>query len=466
MRQQRHLPLLLPILVFWGLACAQPKVDLELGFGGVVMDGAWNPLRLVARDLPESWLELRIDQGSLRSGAVPAVYRARVGGGRGVIVFEDDVFLSGWRNLSWTVTTAERTVASGSFDPRNRENRPLVLLISNSPGRWQGQLPGDLRGIDIASVVLPERAASYSGVGALLVDGSAPPPSPEALLSAAAAGAAVLLVEPLPASHSQLAALADTRPLRLAAGWLAAVEATGVGTSVASLRGYPLETQLTALLSGSELAPPVRLDRIALVVAGGLYILLASLLLRFGGAGLIASLLLASLLGLAAWGLLRPPEALLTVHRGMTVSAGGLGLQVSATALRTLPGGTVSLPGSLYPREPLRYRVGPANTRLELARWQREVLMGRPLLTTGILEWRQGKLFNGGESTLREVIVKGLGAQPVLLPGESLEPLASEVEEVPAFYVPLLPLLADGVALAHDGSMVHIGLPEGEPLRW
>ena len=70
-------------------ACAQ-EVRLELGFGGEIITGRWNPLRLTTRDLPEAELVLALDQSTLREGEKLAVYRFPVGTS-GLGVFEDEI---------------------------------------------------------------------------------------------------------------------------------------------------------------------------------------------------------------------------------------------------------------------------------------------------------------------------------------------------------------------------------------
>ena len=60
------------------VASAQSQVQMELGIGGNVVVGAWNPLRVVARDLPvgsrlEVTFDARVEPGAQieqREGAV------------------------------------------------------------------------------------------------------------------------------------------------------------------------------------------------------------------------------------------------------------------------------------------------------------------------------------------------------------------------------------------------------------
>src|SRR5690606_40646047 len=89
----RRLALALAVLAALSLAQAQARVDLEIGVGGNVVVGAWNPLRVVARDVPlGSRLEVTFDQGTLRSGAVPFRLELPVSGGPGLAAVEPSVY--------------------------------------------------------------------------------------------------------------------------------------------------------------------------------------------------------------------------------------------------------------------------------------------------------------------------------------------------------------------------------------
>lgn len=93
-------------LLVAGSALAQGPnraAELELGFGGAIVADAWNPLRLVLRDVGSVQLEVAIDRGTLRDGERWSVYRADLPGGSGLSVFEDELFVPVWRSLQWTV---------------------------------------------------------------------------------------------------------------------------------------------------------------------------------------------------------------------------------------------------------------------------------------------------------------------------------------------------------------------------
>jgi hypothetical protein len=445
-------------------AFAQPgSAELVLGLQGAIVADAWNPLRLVVRDLPAVELEVLIDRGSLRGGPVMMRYSVDIPASGGIRVFEDDLFVPAWRSLSWTVRSEDRTIASGTVDSRLRDSRPLTLLISATPGRWLPLLPSDARPLAMAPTALPASAAGYSGVWALLVDGTAAAPRPEALVAAAAAGAVVVLAGQLPDSHAELAALVDDGPLRLAAGWLVPGDAEEAVEALYSVNGYPLEALVAELSSEVGRGQPPGLPRVTVSAALALYAVLVLALLRFGGsAGLPAALVVAMLAAGAGWAVLRPERALIDENRTVVVSAGGIGLSLGAVELRSLPGGAVRVGQPMRPLSLAPYSVGTDSTRLSLGRWQRELLIGRPLLTTPALEVDGGRLLNVGERTLTEVMVIGSGPQAHLAPGaaRSIEPV--EEGDLPAAYRSLLPHLPAGAVLARDGEKVLVALPESE----
>ncbi|MEX2535834.1 MAG: hypothetical protein WD273_09590 [Trueperaceae bacterium] len=459
--------LLLTIVVLcgWGAAAQTGEIEFELGFRSAVVENAWNPLRLVVRDLPTVEFELRVDQGTLRSGSIPLTYFARVDTSRGITVFEDELFIPPWSSLSWTVRTGARTVASGTIDPRLRDERPLSLLLSATPGRWLASLPAGARPQEVAAGELSERAAAYSGVAALIIDGSASAPTLESIVTAAAAGAVVVLVEPLPTSHAALLELLTASPggyERLGAGWIVSTPAEGVSQALSGHSGFPLEESLRALLTGEERAAPPALSRLTVVAAAALYALVVVLLLRFGGdAGIPSALLVGIMTATASWLLLRPDRPVIEQPRTVVVSAGGLGLAVPTLALRSLPGGETLVGQQMRSAEVLPYSLQGDGTRLTLGRWQRELLVGQPELALGELAWSGERLTNLGERVLRDVIVLGLGPQPPLRPGTERRPVASEETSLPPIYGELLALLPAGTAVANDGQHFFVALPAG-----
>lgn len=459
-------PLLATAVAQAPAASSGDLIEFELGIHGAVVADSWNPLRLVLRDLPPVEFELRVDQGSLRTGTIPLVYTASLGSSRGLAVFEDEVFIPPWTALSWTLKTAQKTLASGTLDPRLRDDRPLTLLLSREPGRWLGTLPAGARAQEVAAGELPREAAAYSGVAALLIDGTATAPGIEPVVAAAAAGAVVVLVDPLPNSHRELADLFPAElggRQRLGGGWLMRVPAEDVATALAGHSGFPLHSAALALLSDGEEVEGPSFPRIMVVAASAAYALLVLLLLRFGGqAGVPAALVVAVFTAIAGWLMLRPPEALVEQQRTLVVSTGGLGLSLPTLAVHSLPGGVVLLDSPMRLRERLAYSVGGDGTRLTLQRWQRQLFLGKPALTSGALVWLDGKLGNEGENELRDVLVLGLGPQPPLSPGARREAVASEETPQPEAYGDLLDLLPPGTAVANDGTRYLVALPAPE----
>ncbi|MEX2540374.1 MAG: hypothetical protein WD314_01150 [Trueperaceae bacterium] len=434
--------------------------QFELGMQGAVVAQAWNPLRLVLRDLPPVELEVVFDQGTLRSGPILTTYTASVAASRGVRVFEDELFVPDWRSIAWTVRSPDRTVASGTLNPRQRDSRPLTLLVSSVPGSWLPSLPDDARPHEMAASALPSSAAAYAGVHALLIDGTAAAPSVESVAAAAGAGVVVLLTEPLPATHSDLAELVEAGPLRLGAGWLVPVRSEQVGQALTSFAGFPVASLAGELAAAHPQELPPVLSRITITAAGALYALLVLVLLRFGGdAGLPAALVVAILAAGAGWSLLRPERPLLEESRAVVVAAGGLGVSLDTLALRSLPGGTVQLgrPMRLLGRS--SFAVGTLGTRLPMARWQRAILTGRPVLATGSLGWEGELLVNRGERALTGVLVVGVGPQLPLAPDEERRAVPAEEGWLPESYTSLLSYLPEGTALASDGRRVLVALP-------
>jgi hypothetical protein len=436
------------------------SAEFVLGLQGAIVADAWNPLRLVVRDLPEVELEVLVDRGSLRSGPVLTRYSATIPASGGVRVFEDELFVPAWRSLSWTVRSAERTIASGTVDSRLRDTRLLTLLISATPGRWLPLLPPEARAQDVAPSTLPASAAAFAGVRSVLVDGSAAAPRTEALVAAAAAGAVVVLAGDLPPGHAELSSLVAAGPLRLGAGWLVPAD---TGEAVAAMHagaGYPLESVLSEVVSDQGRGQPPGLGRFTVTAAMALYALLVLSLLRFGGsAGLPAALVVAVLASFAAWSVLRPERALIEESRTVVVSGGGIGLSLETLAMRSLPGGTVRVERPMRPVSPAAYTVGTRSTDIRLGRWQRELLVGRPFLATSALHWEGEMLANEGGRTLREVLVIGSGPQAELAPGETRQVEAAEEGKIPEAYRRLVPGLPVGTALARDGNDVLVALP-------
>lgn len=452
--------LLAALLPLGGGAGAQsPEVELELGYRNALVDGAWNPLRLFTRDLPAATLEIHIDQGTLRTGSVPLDYRAPLEASRGVTVFEDDLFIPPWRSLTWVLRGDEAVLASGSFDPRARDDRPLTLLLSNRPGLWLEALPQESRPQEVAASTLSARPAAYSGVDTLIIDGSTAAPSQEAVVTAAAAGVAVILVGPLPASHAHLGRLLDGDRARIGAGWLVRASEEDAAALLESLPRIDGAELAAAVANSGEARRSATLPRLTVLSVAAGYALAVLLLVRLGSAGVVTALVVGSLVTVSGWWLLRPPEPLLEEARTIVIGSGGLGLAVPTTVVRSLPGGSVEFESPMRLLQAYPHSVTPASTEVSMERWQRETLLAKPGLVTPTLAWDGDVLVNRGNESLDELFVLGVGRQPPLPADGRLRPVRGEDGAPPVAFTVLAELLPRGTALALSGERVHVALP-------
>ena len=514
------------VVLLWSLfasfAAAQGEtrdIALELGFSNEMVAGAWNPLRLTTRGVGGAELVIEIDEGGLREGAKIVRYRAPLPAGGGMAVLEDDLYLPPrWRALSWAVRSGDVTLASGAFDPRAAlDPRPLQLVAADGAGRWrtlfdlladppsessgegsgEGEDGGGARVIEVTGS-LPERAAAYDGVETLLLDGSAPPPRPQALAAAAAGGVRVLLAEPLPPSFESLSALASPPVQRLGSGWLVRAAEADLGavlTSLDAVDAPALAPALTeALLTPDLLGPPPVVPSQPLLLGLAGYLVVALLLVRFGGVpGLLTALALAPVASLAAWGYARPPSATPVRSRSLSISAGGLAYGAEVRSFFLFAGGAVTgPPGSrLLGADALEGAPGVAEavgntfrnslhtspdaaTRatavertpeallLELPRWSSATFMLAPRLEPARLSVRGSALVNAGADALVDVYVVGEGVQEDLAPDSVRQVRAGEEDtrELPLVYRGLLPRLPEGSAVARLGGHIFVALPQ------
>lgn len=446
----------LALVLAWSGAALAQEIQLELGFSGVIVAGHWNPLRLTLRDSPEAELYVVMDQGSLRGGEVLAEYRRALPGGSGLQVIEDDIYVPHWRSLSWYVRTADRVLASGSYDRRQLDDRPLTLLLSARPSSWLARL-GSARSVDVSPFMLPERLAAYDGVSQLVVDGSTAAPSAEALVAAAAAGATVSLVEPLPASYAELLPLLGTAEQPLGAGRLRRfTEAPDVLAAEAELLAQALRD---SVLASEPLEPPKTVSSLAVLIVASSYALAVLLMLRFAGApGLLTSLVLAAAASFVGWSLVRSGPEQQSLTRSLIVGQSELAREDALRQFFSYPASTLELPLAARPSEPRPYIQHGERLQLELARWESLRLWQRPRLLRSSFVWQDGQLVNRGARPLQEVYVKGRGPQGTLASGESLSPSNREDGPLASDYQALLALLPPGSALARDGHDLLVAL--------
>ncbi len=441
---------------------AGAKGALEIGVHGQVVAAAWNPLRVTLRDAPATVLEVRMDEGSLREGERIVAYRARLEGGSGVSVFDDDVYVPRFRSLSWTLVAAGRVLASGSVGAREADARPLDLVVSTAPGRWRSAFAEDARPVDVAAGDLPERPAAYDGVRSVLVDGSSAAPRPEALAAAASGGAVVLLAGAMPPTYQGLDLLAPSPASRLAAGAIVRTEADpgSVRTALRSVRVPDRSAVAGALAGATSARPPAPLGQPLLLAFAAGFALAILLLVRFAGVpGLMAAVALVLVTSLAGWRLLRPAAPQIRAVNDVWLGGGDLALGIDVRQVLTLPEAEVLVPVAARALEPAPYTVDDAGTHARLARWHSLTFASKPRLRAAELRFVGPVLRNDGAAGMTDVYVVGLGPQAALAGGASLRPARTEDAPVAPLYERLAAALPDGSALARGGGSVWIALP-------
>lgn len=452
--------------VVFALAFAQPAGDaqasVELGLGGNLVAGAWNPLQVTVRDAGPCVLRLRIDEGTLLTGPRIVRYTAAVPGGSGVTVFDDDVYVPPFQTLSWTLSEPDRVLASGSLGAREADARPLQVVVSAAPGTWRDAFGGDARVVDVAASQLPARAAAYDGVATLLLDGTAAAPRTASVAAAAAGGAQVLLAGTLPASQADLGRLAGAGADRLGAGEVSIVAdvPTAVKAALATWRPPDRTALVKALTAAPLVKAPSSAPQPLVLSLAAVYALLALLAVRFAGTpGVAAAVMLALIVSLAGWRLLRPSAAVVSGNRTVMLGGGELALALAVDERFTLPAGTVSVPSAARPLTPALYSVDASGTHIELARWQGVVLAERSWLQPAALRFDGSRLLNAGSTVLHDVYVVGLGSQPDLQAGAALSPAPGEEGARPPELARLVAVLPRGTALAEGPEAVWIALP-------
>lgn len=369
--------LLIFLLAFAGMANTQ-EATLSIGYDGEVVAGSWNPFEFSFRDLQNVTLTFTIDQGDLRSGSLPAVHTFELAGGPGLSVIEDDLFIPSWQSFTWSASTPQRVVASGSFHPRDLDARPLTVVLSTGAARHSGLFPAGTRLVGQPAAALPERLAAWDGVELLLIDGTTAPPSLEAVAAAAVSGASVMLLEPFPASFSDLLLLTDRPVTRLGAGQIV------LGNDLNLLETLPDTAAIEQYLSDRNepvLEQPVRLVFLAPLIV--VYSVLVVMLLRIAGLpGAVAGASVGILAALLGWQALRPEPAVVASELQLRISAGGLSRSQGVMQLLDRTGGEFELTGSYRLRRPDVYSGSAGITTLTVRRWQPVELMRKPALAS------------------------------------------------------------------------------------
>lgn len=428
---------------------------LEIGVGGNLVVGAWNPLRLVINDAPPgSLLTLVVDQGSLRSGPIPAQHTFPLAGGGGVTVIDERIYVPPYDSITWSVTSAERVLSSGSFSGREQDDRPLDIVVGRRPGLFATVFPGAARVVDLGAAELPLDPSAYGGVRSLIIDGTTTAPRLEAVAAAAGGGAIVVLHGEMPASHAELNLLADGPFTRLGAGAVATTSGAAADAVTAALDFTPLDRgELIAALALDPLVqPPTPLSQtVVLAVAAALGVLVLALLRVFAAPGLVAALLIAGLLSLVGWRALRPTAAELVGDRSLAMAGGALALEIEVREHFTLPAATVQIAGAARPLEPRPYLVDRDGLHTAVPRW-RSLLVVRPATITEFpLRLVEGTLENGGSVAFSDIVVSGLGPQGTLAPGARRSLRPTEEGPLPDIYRGLEASLTRGSLLATSG---------------
>jgi len=441
-------------------AQAQPLVELELGLGGNVVVGAWNPLRVVARDVPlGSRVEVTFDQGTLRSGEVPFRLQLPVSGGPGLSVVERTVYVAPFASVTWALVGDGSVVASGSIPGRGQDSRPLDVVLSRRSGSYAAAFGESARVVDVSAAQLPLAPEAYDGVRSVVVDGTAAAPRLEAVAAAAAGGAVVVVHGEMPASHAELRLLAAGPVMPLGAGAVLAVSGSpgDVARAVEFFAASrPARSELIAAAAARPLVtPPAPLRQQVVVAAAVAFSVLAVTATRlFGAPGLASALLLALLVSGAAWLYARPTEPEVVGSRTLALVGGELAHATLLEERYTLPATTVRVAGPARPLDARSYVVDEGGLRVDLPGWRSVVLVAAPRVVDAQLGFEDGSIVNRGATPLTDVLVVGLGPQGDLAPGARARPTSGEDGPPHEAYASLLPLLPAGTVVALSGCEV------------
>lgn len=447
----------------WVGAQGAPLAEVVLGFRGAPVADAWNPVRVLLRDVGAGEAVLTIDQGSLLEGERPWTVVLPIVGGGGVRVLDVDVFLPTWRSLRWTVDAGGLRLASGALARTDADRRPVDLVVSSRAGEVVGALGG--RALDVAAVDLPARAAAYGGVRSVWLDGTAPLPDPR-VLAAAAAGGAVVVVQGAAQASTELAVVRASAAEQ--GGWLG----TGAGgwwfgapPDGAALTAARLD--VAALATAFAAADAVELPRfpppLHVALASAAYVLLVVVAWRVGGAaGAVTWAWIVIAVGAATVVAWRPSDAQVVQRRALHVASSELSLRQRAFDVVTLPAATLGIDGVARPAAPhlggVRHDATP-RTEVQLDRWRGATLLEVPQAAAAALAWgADGAPRAVGGFAVSDVRVVGGPAWP------RIEPDAAP--GVPTDPAPLIgaeetfeALLPEGSAWARSGADWHVLLP-------
>lgn len=448
----------------WGVThAATGPVEFTIGVANQVVAGAWNPVSVVTRDLPQSTLTMVIDVGTLKDGEVPVVITHELRGGGGVNHLETDLYVPPFRSLAWRVATSSRVVASGSLGSRESDARPLVLAVSERMNAAQANAVREAwpaaRLVEVVPSDLPFTPAAYGGVSAVVVAHRAVPV--EALVAAAVAGAQVVITE----AAGQVAPgvadlLGEAGTTNLGAGLLTY---SFPGQAAGDQPLWPQSGELLATVLAQPLVVGPRPTALSAVLVGAVaYAVLLLALLRFGGVqGLLAGILVVGLVGAGAWLAVRPPAAQYRSSIAVGVVGGPLALIQEAVEALTLPPAALEFAAgaSTVPQQP--YSADDTGVRVPTAAWRSALVMLPPRAVSAPFSVAGSTITNRSARSLHGTYVIGLGAQNDVAPNELAALTPGELEAFPphlaAIYAGLTPLLPHGTLITSSGCELQSG---------
>jgi len=393
---------ILVTLAIASLALAQTPVEVRLGVADTLVSNAWNPVTIVTQNLPGATFSLALTPSAGALDGVPHVLDLPLGTGRGVQRHDVVLYLPTWREVSWRVAQGDRIVASGTRPARDRDDRPLDLLLSAVPSAWLPYWPEDRRLLVVTLADLPRLEGAWHAVATLLVDGSLPLPDDATLVTAAAMGVDVALPANLLGALERRIPFDGTR-LKVAAGSLQRLP-PGVlddatlreDTFAATLSDSSVSTEdvhhvLDLVIDGMRPATWAHQPRRLVAGLTLAYVLATLLLLRIPAReGAIAALLVTLAAGGASF-LAAPTAQRVETRDGLVLASGGVGARFDVTQVASLAGGNLqvperqaarALPASIPTSSATAIRWSDMATTVTLPRAGRIVLAGPPVLTT------------------------------------------------------------------------------------
>ena len=418
----------------------------EIGFDGNIVANSWNPIKLTTRDQAAATLNISIDRGNLRIGNIPIVYSFSIPQSFGIATFEEDIFIPKWQNFSWKLQSSDAVLASGSIDRRFANPQPLSLLISANPSKWLAVLPG--RVATVPSNVLTKRLASFDGISAIVIDGTAAAPRPEELLAASTAGASTVLLEPLPPSHQSLAAVVPLEGQYIGAG----IMSRQAGNDDLTIKHRDFKKLLLAYLENSKITAPNKREQGPIFIGLVIFALLIIILMWMGNkAAVLTSISISTLAIILVFNYLIPKERELKQQQSLYISSGELAKEITISSIFSLGGGESSIAENAYVLEPKQFNYKNGSTFVDLDRWSRVTLIHKPRLTKALLLYDGDYLENRSKHIFRDVYIKGIGFVEDLKPGRHLI-TKREDKKLPDLYRGVVTGLEPDTVIAHYGN--------------